>query len=104
MNFTEYLLFLLVSLNGLVFFGQMTSYMASNINPGNYKVSRLKLMENKIFPHTLFYTATSFLVLLMINIYIHQTFIRAVLFLPFIALAVSLGVNFQNKYNADSFS
>lgn len=104
MNFVEYVLMMVLALNLLVFTIQAFVYMASNLSQRNYNVSRLNVLENKLYPHSMFYTATTLLLLLIANVYLHHGVVRSLIFVPFLLLVHSTGRVFQEKYNADGFN
>jgi len=102
MNFGEYVLMMLLGLNLVVVGFQALAYMVSNLGENRKSVSRLKVMENKLYPHKLFYTSMSLLILIIANAFLHQGLVRSLVFVPFLLLVHSIGSVFQEQFNADT--
>jgi len=71
---------------------------------GEKKLNASKATENKILPHRIFWKALILLSALTVHVFLVYSWMRAVLFIPFMTLVFCVGYVFQQKHNPDQIT
>ena len=98
------LTFFAALISGIVFWGYALKYMVDRAMFGSPRATMSGVSENKLLPHKIYYLALFFLVSLAIHSFIVYGFLRALVYVPFIVVAFTIGYAFQKDVNPDQIN
>jgi len=94
---------LLIALTLVWFTYTAVSYSISALTRKR-QISPNKALENKLLPHKIFYQGIVLISLIALHYGLSRHWIFTAMYLPFLAVLLSIGLVFQKKHNPDKIT